>query len=1141
MKMMNHLHHHHHTPNREAQQSSRRHWQQLMCWWWGQQQRRRRLFRSNNKPPLRQQGVFFLGKNTFWTFWKKMVFLLLLLQAPIISVGCFSLFLFPSRHSTIVHHHHHEGFLQTTRTTRTTAAAAARKHRPPWSIISLSVSTTGAVSAEIPADEEERFEQDEREARQRDFVVFGNLTSSLLSSSNLTQTSSSPQTSRSSRSSFWGTTTATNDGNSNTLSLSQRLPQSILSRTRSSTSSSARRQCFVTGRYPLTVTFRQCPTRKWLRWESHNQVLINGTSITKSLASLHRLQWLDSNERQILVQQHKMTSLEFIAEIHLERPGYVQILPSYTAGSIAARMRQQRQQQPGGKKNCRLSFLQQPNSWKSSTIMTPPLFGQLLQRHDSFLSPVVLEEEEEKKDDDDRLWVTGFSIGGRSGHIYSVDTDLGELESVNGRTKASLLWPNEVTCVPRHIWRKNDNNMMSTGDDDDDDDDTTVNDQVGGQKQQQQQQHASYHQDALLVADGFLVPGKDRGGLYIVKHPGTAEAEWTVRLTSTKDRWFYHRATWIDMTGDGRQSILAARCQVSTSFPTTTNTTTTGKSKRNNNNNNKRARRSCPQFVMDGIAREQFVLDGIVNGMARHQVVMDGIASGISKQGQLVWLECPQPHSIDVATGTPLEEDGTVFDPLASIHLPWKTHVLTTGPDVMFCVVDLDPTDDTIEVLCSEFFTHRVTLKSIRRPSFAGTSATTRTRTNTNNMESDDDDGRPSNPEQHNKHKQDQYHTKEEAAVPKVVFERIVDDRCGAAFGCIPVDLDGELITHDQSMSSSSSSSSYPIVIDSGSTVPYLKPGDTFSHLLVTSHECTYATDETEHGSTSSHPFSSSRKKNDADGQDSSSSFFFPHGKRRGDDQFSGSSVSTTTNNNNGGSLYAYRIPRKKVSGLLNDDDDGKEGIRDTSWKTEPWLRSTVATGFKVEGQLGNMINPGAPGFVYAFHAKEEEDEEDIVDQEDDDEEREGKMQRRSDMNNGRHRRRRRPLIAVAGDCAESAYLFRPKTSLDNDDDKNNNKGHVDDNDKNNKNNKGKDDPSTRYKLMAEIQCQATVGSIGIGYDDFLSLPTQERGYAKLYIPCYEKDKILVFALGSGGTGTDVETTMTTTTTKDEEEDGNDW
>ena len=58
-------------------------------------------------------------------------------------------------------------------------------------------------------------------------------------------------------------------------------------------------------------------------------------------------------------------------------------------------------------------------------------------------------------------------------------------------------------------------------------------------------------------------------------------------------------------------------------------------------------------------------------------------------------------------------------------------------------------------------------------------------------------------------------------------------------------------------------------------------------------------------------------------------------------------------------------------------------------------------------------------------------------------------------------------------------------------------------------------DPQAQYKLMAEIKCGATVGSIGVGYEDLCS-EEQESGYAKLYVPCYEKDKILVFAMGSG-------------------------
>jgi hypothetical protein len=107
------------------------------------------------------------------------------------------------------------------------------------------------------------------------------------------------------------------------------------------------------------------------------------------------------------------------------------------------------------------------------------------------------------------------------------------------------------------------------------------------------------------------------------------------------------------------------------------------------------------------------------------------------------------------------------------------------------------------------------------------------------------------------------------------------------------------------------------------------------------------------------------------------------------------------------------------------------------------------------------MINPGAPGFVYTFHAKKGDS--------------------------------RRPLIAIAGDCADSAYILRPVE------------------------NPMADDPTAQYTLMCEIECGATVGSIGIGYENFLrDAYEQDEDYAKLYIPCYEKDKILVFAMGDG-------------------------
>ena len=270
----------------------------------------------------------------------------------------------------------------------------------------------------------------------------------------------------------------------------------------------------------------------------------------------------------------------------------------------------------------------------------------------------------------------------------------------------------------------------------------------------------------------------------------------------------------------------------------------------------------------------------------------------------------------------------------------------------MFAVADLDTDDGSIEVIASQFFNKKVTLCCIER-----------------------------------------------GPNPRITFRRIIDDKCGSAFAAILANLDGL----------DSPTMAGRIVVDPGSTVDTCKPGDSFSHVLVTSHECSFDSD-----------FSNS-----------------------GENKLSDGAV-------DGGSLFCYRVP------------DGKD-----AWKTEPWVRTTVATGFRVKGQLGNMINPGAPGFVYTFYPRKEM------------------------AGPGK-----RPLIAIAGDCAESAYLLRP---IDHDDE-----AIV-----------GSLDANARYKLMCEIECGATVGSIAVGYGDFCAAE-QQSGYAKLYIPCYEKDKVLVFAMGNG-------------------------
>ena len=90
-----------------------------------------------------------------------------------------------------------------------------------------------------------------------------------------------------------------------------------------------------------------------------------------------------------------------------------------------------------------------------------------------------------------------------------------------------------------------------------------------------------------------------------------------------------------------------------------------------------------------------------------------------------------------------------------------------------------------------------------------------------------------------------------------------------------------------------------------------MKPGDSCTHILVTSHQCDTTTTTTTTTSTET-----------------------PEGLVGGQQE----SVKESA-----GSLFSYRIPQL--------------------WKTDTWIRTVIATGFRVRGQLGNMINPGAPGF----------------------------------------------------------------------------------------------------------------------------------------------------------------------------------
>ena len=373
--------------------------------------------------------------------------------------------------------------------------------------------------------------------------------------------------------------------------------------------SNMRRQRFVTGKYPLYVSVKQNPTKKWLGY-AESQIYLNGTSIEKSLASYDIFHWLDDKEREELHGDYEFLSLELLAEIHVKKPGYVNILPKEGAGRS---LNQSELLHRGGKdgRGSGKGVFGQWINWKLRNDDDKTAAKQIQ----------IGNTNESTSSNGERLWVTGFSLTKQRGELHTLDITSGVMSSVNDRTARAIKWPNEVQSIPRQLYANDQSHHL-------------MNDYSGSTKR--------LIDDALLVTDGFLVPGKDKGGLYVVRRPGNARSEWidcltgitnlqdvTINVGGGGGDWFYHRATWIDLTGDGRLSILAARAKI---------------------------------------------LPLLNKGSSDGSYDAGSSGGGGGKplgKGQLVWLECPKPHSFDIKTGTPLDKDGTVFDPFSSRNTPW--------------------------------------------------------------------------------------------------------------------------------------------------------------------------------------------------------------------------------------------------------------------------------------------------------------------------------------------------------------------------------------------------------------------------------------------------------------------------------------
>jgi len=115
-----------------------------------------------------------------------------------------------------------------------------------------------------------------------------------------------------------------------------------------------------------------------------------------------------------------------------------------------------------------------------------------------------------------------------SGHVYVVpdvasyikNNDVSDADVFKLNTP-SFEWPNEVKVVPSDVF--------------------------SGKR-------------AIVVPDGFLVPGKSNGGVYIIEvDPNDETVALNTYTLSKKKGYFHHMGFWVDLNGDGRKDFLTAR------------------------------------------------------------------------------------------------------------------------------------------------------------------------------------------------------------------------------------------------------------------------------------------------------------------------------------------------------------------------------------------------------------------------------------------------------------------------------------------------------------------------------------------------------------------------------------------------------
>lgn len=152
--------------------------------------------------------------------------------------------------------------------------------------------------------------------------------------------------------------------------------------------------------------------------------------------------------------------------------------------------------------------------------------GQIDANHPAFLTLM------ESPDGSSDLYVSGFSVmgGGTVSAVQDVSDKLAEGPPLEAKLLTEKIdWPNEISPQP----------LAEAG--------------TGGRR-------------LLAVPSGFLVPGRSTGAIYVMAtneaNPTDQATFGTLKITEDKKGWFYHRAEWIDMNGDGRLDLVTARARV---------------------------------------------------------------------------------------------------------------------------------------------------------------------------------------------------------------------------------------------------------------------------------------------------------------------------------------------------------------------------------------------------------------------------------------------------------------------------------------------------------------------------------------------------------------------------------------------------